>query len=313
MRKLIFALVVLVFTLPALADVQIIVTDEGGGTASISYIADVNVSGFALSVQVDAGNITDVTSEVVGESVTGNKGYGIFPGTIDVNANTGLVDDNGTPVASDLDPDNPGQVPGPNVVLEFGALYVDGNEPNFVSGKLCTITVDTDCNLCVTANALRGKIVTTAGVSVDSNPTQACATIIVAAEECLASGDPGYSYWKAEFNSVSCWCYKKQCRGDSNGSLGFGKPVTIADLTNFKAAFGQTVLVLQTGVGGDLLKDTNGVYAICADYNHTKGFGKPVTIADLTIFKAYFGVADASVPQCDAPPVITGPYNFWTN
>jgi hypothetical protein len=36
-----------------------------------------------------------------------------------------------------------------------------------------------------------------------------------------------------------------------------------------------------------------------------------VAIPDLTLFKLAFN--QVVVPQCDAAPVITGPYNFWTN
>ena len=51
---------------------------------------------------------------------------------------------------------------------------------------------------------------------------------------------------------------------------------------------------------------------ICADLNHTTFLGKRVTGADLIIFKAYFNKADSVVPVCDQLPIITGPYNFWT-
>ena len=121
--------------------------------------------------------------------------------------------------------------------------------------------------------------------------------------ECLIGGNAGpleYSDWVA-WGKPDCWCYTKQCRGDINGKPFLGKPVTGADLIIFKAAFNKT--------DADLALVPNG---ICADLNHTTFLGKRVTGADLIIFKAYFNKADSVVPVCDQPPIITGPYNFWT-
>jgi len=121
--------------------------------------------------------------------------------------------------------------------------------------------------------------------------------------ECLIGGIAGpseYSDWVA-WNKPDCWCYRKQCRGDINGTSFFGKPVTISDLNTFKLAFNQpdpNVMMIPDG--------------ICADLNHTPFFGKRVTISDLNIFKQYFNKLEALVPICDQPAIYTGPYNFWT-
>lgn len=117
------------------------------------------------------------------------------------------------------------------------------------------------------------------------------------ATECLASTDPGYTAWTTTWSSNPCWCYRKQCRGDTNGTSAFGKPVSTTDLDLFKLAFGKT--------NAELLAITNG---ICADLNHTAAFGKQVTTTDLDIFKLYFGIAEASVPQCPSTNI-----NAWTN
>jgi hypothetical protein len=75
-----------------------------------------------------------------------------------------------------------------------------------------------------------------------------------------------------------------------------------ADLTKFREAFLLSDAALAGVVDG-----------ICADLDHKRILMKRVQGADLTIFRTYFLQADASVPLCDQAPVITGPYNFWTN
>ncbi|MHC4642535.1 MAG: DUF7901 domain-containing protein [Planctomycetota bacterium] len=118
--------------------------------------------------------------------------------------------------------------------------------------------------------------------------------------DCLNRHAVGYNDWLA-WGSPDCWCYQKQCRGDINGKLFLGKPVTLADLNTFKLAFNQP--------DPNVMAITDG---ICADLNHRPFLGKRVTLADLTIFKTYFNVIDALVPKCDLVPIYSGPYNYWT-
>ena len=118
--------------------------------------------------------------------------------------------------------------------------------------------------------------------------------------ECLNRNAVGYIDWLA-WGSPNCWCYPKQCRGDIDGKLFLGKPVTLADLNKFKLAFNQpdpNVMAIPDG--------------ICCDLNHKPFLGKRVTLVDLNIFKMYFNVMDALVPKCDQLPIYTGPYNYWT-
>ena len=106
---------------------------------------------------------------------------------------------------------------------------------------------------------------------------------------------PEYSVWQ-DWGEPNCWCYARQCRGDTNGSSFFGKPVTISDLEVCKCAFNKS--------DADLLRDCpNG---ICCDLNHASFFGKRVTLSDLNTFKLYFNLPEASVPECDKTN-----YNFW--
>jgi hypothetical protein len=115
--------------------------------------------------------------------------------------------------------------------------------------------------------------------------------------ECLASTDPGYTAWKNTWSKPNCWCYRKQCKGDINGTPYLNKRVTQADNDILKAAYNKT--------DAQLALVTNG---ICADLNHTAYLSKRVTQADNDILKVWYNVVDASVPECDSTNI-----NFWTN
>lgn len=125
-------------------------------------------------------------------------------------------------------------------------------------------------------------------------------------QECYKSTDPNYYSTWILTGRPSCWCFKKQCRGDGNGSSSVNKPVTAADLTNFKAGFNKHMTILRNSN----VVDQYGVPGVCGDYNRTSSVGKPVTAADLTIFKAYYNKANTPgvVPDCASTHI-----NFWTN
>ena len=115
--------------------------------------------------------------------------------------------------------------------------------------------------------------------------------------DCLSDTSSEYDDW-LEWDKPCCWCYPYQCRGDMNGKSILGRPVSLADLDDFKTAFGQS---------DEFLRQNPEL--ICSDFNHDEVFGRRVTLADLDIFKQYFGKAD--IPQCDQEPIYTGPYNFF--
>jgi hypothetical protein len=155
MKKSLLVLTVLALAVPAMAAVSIDVNDLGGGVAAIQYTADVNMSAFGLKVSVDAGTITAVSPNQVGESNSTSKGFGIFLGTIDINDTTGEVDNYGSPVAPNSDPGASGTGLDTNtVVIELGALYEDGNQPP-LTGTLCQVTVSECCKMTVTVEPTR--------------------------------------------------------------------------------------------------------------------------------------------------------------
>jgi hypothetical protein len=159
MKKIAFVVAAFMFAATAMGAVTITVTQNGDCGALITYVADANVSAFALDVNVSDGNITDINDYFIGECDDVNKGYGIFMGTIDILA-SGEVNDWGTPVGDpcDLPSDTKPGLNSSGITLEMGALYTPGNQPS-KTGTLCTVTVDTACNMRATLNAGRGGIV----------------------------------------------------------------------------------------------------------------------------------------------------------
>jgi hypothetical protein len=87
-----------------------------------------------------------------------------------------VVVDDGTPVAPDTAPGAGGTGLGTStLVLEMGALYVEGNEPP-LTGTLIKVQVDNSCNVCVEGEPIRGNIVFTDGTAVEAND---CGFILV--------------------------------------------------------------------------------------------------------------------------------------
>jgi hypothetical protein len=107
--------------------------------------------------------------------------------------------------------------------------------------------------------------------------------------ECLNKLDPGYANW-VTLGKRQCWCFKKQCYGDTDGKATFSKNVFTADLTTFLAAYNKTVTQLK----GLMPTEPNN---ICADLDHKATFSKPVFTADLTIFLAWYN--KTGVPDCN--------------
>ncbi len=186
MRKTLLVIATLFITAQAYAGtVAIVVNDIGDGWASIRYSADANVSAFGLKVTADSdANFIDINDYNVGECTAAVQGYGIFPGTIDINATTGLVDFNGTPVAPDTAPGAAGTGLGTGtLILEMGALYVEGNEPA-LSGTLISVKVDGDCNVCVEGEPIRGNVVLTDATEATWSPAAPICTSISLAYDC---------------------------------------------------------------------------------------------------------------------------------
>ena len=297
MKKIVFALVVLMFAAPAWADVDVtaeVGECEANTVVTISFDAGTEpnlVRAFGLNIQCDNdANILEVTGI--------NPDYYIYPGTIQINVD-GEVTYQGTIAAEygDLPSDTlPGPPDGNGVTIECASLYapVGPGSPNAPDdfGPLLTFSVDKTCNVTITANVSRagatGVVMEDPDEVVTVNLPATFLVEVCADVECMKLSNPAHADWEA-WEKPLCWCYAKQCRGDINGKLFFGKTVTSADLAIFKNAFNKN--------DTDLALVTNG---ICADLNMASFFGKRVTSADLNIFKTYFNLVDAEVPECDS-------------
>jgi hypothetical protein len=311
MKRFSLILVVLLLAVPALATVKITATDLGGGVVSIDYTVTSEpnlVRAFALDITVTDGNIIEVNDFDAGED---NGGFGIYPASFDAEITVlpdGTVPDwagatgNYSPLA---DPCDPGTQPGlgtGGITVEMGSLYVTNAPGN--SGQLCTVKVDTDCTLCVTLNSARGEVVlenASAPSSVDL--TEACTTVKIVTD-CLIGGN-AHAGEKADWDAwgkPDCWCYRKQCRGDINGQKTGPFDVQLLDLQDLAAAYLKFDAVLATIPNG-----------ICADVDHRKVGPYRVQLLDLQQLATYYIKFPAMVPQCDAAPLTTGPYNHFTN
>jgi hypothetical protein len=319
MKKILFVLVALVFAAPAFADVDItIVQDADKCVAIISFDArsEPNLPrAFSLDIKADNdANIVEVIPHMKGVCTEAQQGYGIFPGTIQIDAE-GTVTDDGTPVAPSDDPDALPGIDSNGVTIEMGSLYspvgpasVNAPDP---CGPLVSIRVDKECTLTITANVTRAG---SSGVVMES-PDEVVTVNLPAplfmegcnlVDTCIKETATERADWDS-WGQPPCWCYQKQCSGDINGALFLGKPVTLADLNMFKAAFNLN--------NTDLAQVPDG---ICSDLNHAAFLGKRVTLADLNIFKLYFNAANADVPCCDdnqdcVIEATDSTYNFWTN
>ena len=185
MKKVVLVLAVLMLAAPALAEVVITATDDGGGKVIVSYTSsdEPNVVALGLDIQLDNdANITEVL-EV-------NENFWVYPGSIDVNAD-GSVDSNGTADCNKYQyaPGTPayaGTLPGIDtngVSVEMAALYVGAANAPPKSGKLFAFKVDGDTCATITANVIRGSIVLENATTADSNFT-------AATNVCVSTGCP---------------------------------------------------------------------------------------------------------------------------
>jgi hypothetical protein len=232
MKKMIFAVLVLLLAAPAWAttvDVTCRPVDGDPCLVEIWYETDGTLPrAFGLDITLADGNIVACEAAMVGECTATEKGHGIFPGTIVIDAG-GNVTDYGSPVApqSDLPGDTLGGVGTGGITVEQGSLYVDGNAPD-PCGLLCTLTVDVDVatTMTIAANVSR------AGNGVVLEDPDEVATVNLGScpvppPDCFQAGIVDccgrtvtaamVATWKS-LGEPDCWCDPCHCRGDSDGS-----------------------------------------------------------------------------------------------
>jgi hypothetical protein len=297
MKKTIVALLVVMLTAPAWADIAITVVDLGDGKAGIDYSGTELARAFALDITVDAGVIEAISDFATGDD---NNAYGIFPASfsrnIVVDPITGEVSDWGvagyTPVAAADDPGALGGLGTGGITIEMGSLYDTKAPP--LSGRLCIITCSEPCKVTVTTNATRGNVVL--------EDASEAVVDLSAATEVPVAGMGGYTgpqpeQWMA-VGQPDCWLSSlnpRQCHGDADGaSQGKNKFwVSTNDLDVLISAWNKTFEQLQGQMVGN-------VPLICADFDHLAQ-GKNefrVSTNDLDILIANWQAADAPAPDC---------------
>lgn len=166
MKKLISILTVLLIAAPAFAAVTIECSQSGETEVTVTYNATAEgklVRAFALDITVTGANIVDVNADPLGFG-DGNMDYYIYPGSIDINDATGVIDYYGSAVA---DPCAYPYVPygtlgaDPNgATVEMGSLYVGAPNAPDATGTLMIVTVDSnECCVAIAENPNRGGVV----------------------------------------------------------------------------------------------------------------------------------------------------------
>ncbi|MHC4692936.1 MAG: hypothetical protein ACYS67_09350 [Planctomycetota bacterium] len=300
MKKILLALVVLVFAAPAMADVIITAVqtpDTNEVIISFDATSETNlVRAFSIDIQLD--NDANVVS-VEGLSAD----YWVYPGTIQIAAD-GTVTTLGSIAAEygDLPGDTLiGPPDGNGVTLEAASLYapVGPGSPNAPakSGDLAKIILDADTCITLSANVSRAGPTGVVMENPDEVVTVVYPSTCVTYEhpvdhECMKTTAQEYPVWEA-WGKPACWCYSKQCRGDATGTALGPYWVQLADLNILKAGWYQVDTVLATVQDG-----------ICGDFNHAALGPYRVQLADLNILKTYW--YSTVVPDCDPAN-----YNFW--
>lgn len=178
MKKIAFVLAVLLLAAPAWAATISAVQVPDTNQVEIRYdFSEENLPrAFGLDITVTDGNIVSCTAAHIGECDADNRGYGIFPGTINIAAD-GKVNDWGSPAAPagavgtpDSDPNNWG-IGTAGITIEMGSLYTDANAPPS-SGVLCTIVVTENCTVNIAGNAARCEMGSEALGVVMENPDE---------------------------------------------------------------------------------------------------------------------------------------------
>jgi hypothetical protein len=297
MRKMIFALVVVMLATPAWAGIAITVSDLGDGNVGIDYSGDELARAFALDITVDVGTIDAITGFTPGDD---NNAYGIFPGNfgryITVDPATGEVADwavaGYTPVAEDGDPGALGGLGTSGITVEMGSLYDTKAPP--LSGRLFVLTVSDQCNMTVTTNATRGNVVL-------EDASEATVDLSGATNVAIG-GAAGYTGpYPAEWQAVGqpdCWVASinpRQCHGDADGASQGKKKfwVSTNDLDVLIAAWNKTFAEIDGQVSGT-------TPLICADFDHLAQGKKKFRVStnDLDILIAGWNQADAPAADC---------------
>lgn len=297
MKKLLITLVlVAAVATPAMAAVTL-----SGTTSGTTYTVNYAVSGpnsvraFALDITLNSGTITSVSCS--------NSSYYIYPGSIQV---SGSSVGYGSCVCSATQYPGKGQggTGTAGVTVEMGSLYASGGTKPATSGTLLSFVVTSAGAIAhVSANTARGGVVM-------ENPDEGSGSNLPfdfpAITECLKSTSAEYNSW-CSFGKPNCWCFRKHCRGDADGTKAGVIRVAIGDLNLLRTGWGKS----ETQIRGQ------GNSGICGDFDHTKAGVIRVAIGDLNLLRTSWGKNDTVVKCCntlqDCTLAAGDKWNNWTN
>lgn len=303
MKKLVALAMILAVAAPSMAATTISVVQPVASITSfnVNYTFDSVGSApraFALDVTTNLGTFTAVVAAKTGESTSGSKGYGIFPGTIQIDS-TGSVTNIGSPVAqhSDLTSGTLGDLPTTGMTLELGSLYATTDAKPATSGTLVTVTMSgiaagQTAIVTVVPNTARGGVVLEDATSLAA--FTATGTVTGPVLDCFASSLTTYAAW-TQSGKPACWCPPTsatglpvggtgyQCAGDAYGDTG-GSSYRV--YTND----------LNTVMGAWKAKFTDSSWTTakaCADVDHKSGGSSyRVYTGDLNRVMAYWKAKD---------------------
>jgi hypothetical protein len=277
MKKILFALVVLLVAAPAWARVDILCEQVGDtDEVIVSFNASTEDPNLVRAIAIDIqctgdGKILDAKCMNADFYVSPGKARGnvdTVTGTIDYDdPNTACVcPEPGPPPGTHLDT-LPGLVEDSNgITIEMATLY-ESAAPS-MEGELVRLYLDgSSFDIVITENQVRGGVVMEDAEDIVEVNAPGCHVEI----GCYPSAkEPDYTQWK-EVNEPACWCYPRQCHGDvddanqgdpKSGYFYVWSTELNALLAGWKQVYSGHPEV--DGPDADALPDT----WICADFDH---------------------------------------------
>jgi len=230
MKKLVILFAVLALTAPLMAQtVTITVTDEGNRVARVDYNATnagAIVAGLGFTVTLDHGIISAISNYQTGVNTPSVKGYGIYPGSVDINTSGAepVVNSWGTPI--DLTNAAGTGIGFAVMHIAMGTLYEAGNQPA-LTGTLFKFTVDcqgsgTPINVAIAGDPVRagsaGGVVLINGTNIPIYTTGGTIGCL-----CFNGTPTEVAAWIA-WGKPASWCGPCWRCGDVNGDcvISFG-------------------------------------------------------------------------------------------
>ena len=335
MKKLLCLFAVIALAAPIYAadpNVLITCTDEGSGVVRVDYEVLVEdgvdpglARGFAMDITVSGNATIDDISDYSadGTSTSTPSKYGVFISSIDFGTDPNNVDAWGDPVATGTGAQ--GGLTTNGITVEIASLYnatTEAAKAPGMSGTLFKLQLagngDDDTNVSIVAEALRG------GAVMESVGAPSIVSANIIAPGCSPTGlsdcfgaigaevtQDEYDAWVA-FGKPDCWCYARQCYGDTDGLKAGGAYtgwwyVGAADINLLSAAW----KVKEPPKGSGIASIPNG---ICADFDHSQAGGTytgwwRVGAGDINIMSTNWKVKEppkgSGVPaDCVANPIL---------